>query len=143
MKNATPLILLDSNDKNINNYISFRNVKFNYLPEKQILNGLNLDIPFNKKVAIVGGSGSGKSTLARLLYRFYDPQEGQILINNQDIKFVDLNSLRKSIAIVPQVINMIIKYKKFRIKFYFMIQLNIIYNMEILIQILIKLNMLH
>ena len=55
-----------------------------------------------QKVALVGGSGSGKSTIVRLLYRFFDPQKGRILINGEDIRDVSLESLRKAIAIVPQ-----------------------------------------
>ncbi|VDO80391.1 unnamed protein product [Heligmosomoides polygyrus] len=82
--------------------IQVRDVHFGYLPEKPILNGLTLDIPVGKKVAIVGGSGSGKSTLVRLLYRLYDADSGTILINGLDIHDVTLASLRKVIAVVPQ-----------------------------------------
>ncbi|KAK9746928.1 ABC transporter [Popillia japonica] len=82
--------------------IKFENVSFDYGPGKQILNDFTATIPAGKKVAIVGGSGSGKSTLVRLLYRFYEPKKGRILIGNNDIRDVDLESLRKAIAIVPQ-----------------------------------------
>uniref|UniRef100_A0A0U9IBL2 Iron-sulfur clusters transporter ABCB7, mitochondrial n=1 Tax=Chrysomela populi TaxID=154003 RepID=A0A0U9IBL2_CHRPP len=82
--------------------IQFENVSFSYGPGKEILKNLNLTIEPGKKVALVGGSGSGKSTLVRLLYRFYEPSEGRILIGNQDIREVDIESLRRSISIVPQ-----------------------------------------
>ncbi|KAF5288716.1 hypothetical protein FQA39_LY15288 [Lamprigera yunnana] len=82
--------------------ITFENVSFDYGPGKRIFDNLNLSIPAGKKVAIVGGSGSGKSTLVRLLYRFYDPQCGNILIGDQNIRDVDIDTLRRSIAIVPQ-----------------------------------------
>ncbi|VDK75299.1 unnamed protein product [Litomosoides sigmodontis] len=85
-----------------NSSISFRNVTFGYLPGQHILKGLNLDIPSGKKVAIVGGSGSGKSTIVRLLYRLFDPEEGEICVNGQKIRDVQLESLRKMISVVPQ-----------------------------------------
>lgn len=64
--------------------------------------GLNLEIPSGKKIAIVGSSGSGKSTLYRLLYRFYDTSEGEIQIDGQNIKDITLDSLRSKISVVPQ-----------------------------------------
>ncbi|XP_037578117.1 iron-sulfur clusters transporter ABCB7, mitochondrial-like isoform X1 [Dermacentor silvarum] len=82
--------------------VDFENVSFGYVEGKPILNNLSLSIPAGKKVALVGGSGTGKSTVIRLLYRFFDPSDGRILINGQDIKTVDLDSLRKAIAVVPQ-----------------------------------------
>ncbi|CAH1105037.1 unnamed protein product [Psylliodes chrysocephalus] len=85
-----------------NTPIKFENVSFEYGPGKEIFNNLNLTIEPGQRVAIVGGSGSGKSTLIRLLYRFFEPTKGRILIGNQDIRDVDLESLRRSIAIVPQ-----------------------------------------
>lgn len=66
------------------------------------MNKLSFEIPSEKKAALVGGSGCGKSTVVRMLYRFYDCNEGCIRINNQDIKDVNLESLRASIAVVPQ-----------------------------------------
>ncbi|KAL1491431.1 hypothetical protein ABEB36_012031 [Hypothenemus hampei] len=97
-KPQAPYIYVDSKATDI----VFDNVSFEYGPGKTILNGLNLRIPPGKKVAVVGGSGSGKTTLVRLLYRFFEPSEGRILIGGQNIKEVDLDSLRKSISIVPQ-----------------------------------------
>ncbi|KAB0798460.1 hypothetical protein PPYR_09453 [Photinus pyralis] len=82
--------------------IRFENVSFDYGPGKKIFNDLNLVVPAGKKIAIVGGSGSGKSTLVRLLYRFYDPKEGDIFIGDQNIKDVDVESLRRCISVVPQ-----------------------------------------
>jgi ATP-binding cassette subfamily B protein len=88
--------------------IEFRNVSFTYdkkLPEeeqKMIIKDLSFKVPAGKSVAIVGSTGSGKSTIMRLLYRFYDIAEGQILIDGQDISQMRLTELRKHIAIVPQ-----------------------------------------
>jgi ATP-binding cassette subfamily B (MDR/TAP) protein 7 len=93
--NAKPLQLKGGN-------IKFENVTFGYHPDRPILKGLNLDIPAGKKVAIVGPSGCGKSTILRLLFRFYDVQSGRILIDGQDIRDVNLESLRKAIGVVPQ-----------------------------------------
>jgi ATP-binding cassette subfamily B protein len=82
--------------------VVFDNVVFGYDPDRTILHGLSLDIPAGHKVAIVGPSGAGKSTIARLLFRFYDPQAGRILIDGQDIRQVTQASLRAAIGIVPQ-----------------------------------------
>ncbi|KAL3282588.1 hypothetical protein HHI36_005764 [Cryptolaemus montrouzieri] len=82
--------------------ITFENVSFSYGPGKDIFRDLNFTISPGKKVAIIGGSGSGKTTIVRLLYRFFEPTSGRILIGNQDIRDVDLDSLRRSISIVPQ-----------------------------------------
>ncbi|XP_063242497.1 iron-sulfur clusters transporter ABCB7, mitochondrial [Bacillus rossius redtenbacheri] len=82
--------------------IVFNNVKFQYEIGKPIFNGISFTIPTGKKVAVVGGSGSGKSTMIRLLYRFFEPHAGEILINGQNINDVSLESLRSAIAVVPQ-----------------------------------------
>jgi len=82
--------------------IRFDQVRFGYDPEREILKGLDLDIPAGTSCAIVGPSGAGKSTIARLLYRFYDPTDGRILIDGQDIADVEQKSLRAAIGIVPQ-----------------------------------------
>ena len=89
---------LTSQDTNI----TFENVVFEYIEGKKILDGLSLDVPAGKRVAIVGGSGSGKSTIVRLLYRFFEPKSGSIKIGDHEIKAIDLDCLRKHIAIVPQ-----------------------------------------
>lgn len=82
--------------------IRFENVTFGYRPDRPILRNLNLTIPAGKKVAIVGPSGCGKSTLLRLLFRYYDVQDGRVLIDDQDIRTVQLDSLRRAIGVVPQ-----------------------------------------
>ncbi|KAF8424073.1 hypothetical protein EV426DRAFT_600462 [Tirmania nivea] len=82
--------------------IKLENVTFGYHPERPILKNVSFVIPAGKKTAIVGPSGCGKSTILRLLFRFYDIQEGRILIDGQDIRDVTLGSLRKSIGVVPQ-----------------------------------------
>ena len=82
--------------------ITFDHVHFGYEPDRTILHGLTFEVPAGSHVAIVGPSGAGKSTIARLLFRFYDPQKGRILIDGQDIKTVTQESLRAHIGIVPQ-----------------------------------------
>jgi ATP-binding cassette subfamily B (MDR/TAP) protein 7 len=82
--------------------IKFENVSFGYRPDRPIIKNLNLTIPAGKKVAVVGPSGCGKSTILRLLFRYYDPQEGRILVDGQDIRDVSLDSLRRAIGVVPQ-----------------------------------------
>jgi ATP-binding cassette subfamily B protein len=82
--------------------VTFDNVIFGYDPDRTILHGLSLEIPAGRQVAIVGPSGAGKSTIGRLLFRFYDPTAGRILIDGQDIKLVTQQSLRSAIGIVPQ-----------------------------------------
>ena len=82
--------------------IRLENVGFSYEPPRQILWNIDFRIAPGQKVAVVGGSGSGKSTLARLLFRFYDPSSGRILIDGRDLRSVSARSLRESIGIVPQ-----------------------------------------
>ncbi len=82
--------------------VRFENVSFAYDPARPILHNLSFEIPPGKTVAVVGSSGAGKSTLARLLYRFYDVQQGRITIAGQDIKQVTQASVRQAIGIVPQ-----------------------------------------
>jgi ATP-binding cassette subfamily B protein len=86
----------------ISGHVRFEDVHFGYENGREILKGLDLDIPPGSSCAIVGPSGAGKSTIARLLYRFYDPTAGRILIDGQDIAAVTQKSLRGSIGIVPQ-----------------------------------------
>ncbi|EOD49554.1 putative iron-sulfur clusters transporter atm1 protein [Neofusicoccum parvum UCRNP2] len=82
--------------------IRFENVTFGYRPDRPILKNLTLTIPAGKKVSIVGPSGCGKSTILRLLFRSYDVQSGRITIDDQDIRSVQLDSLRRAIGVVPQ-----------------------------------------
>jgi ATP-binding cassette subfamily B protein len=80
----------------------FEDLNFAYHPDRTILRGVNFAIKPGQKVAVVGDSGSGKSTLVKLLFRFYDPRGGRILIDGQDIRGVSQASLRRAIGIVPQ-----------------------------------------
>ncbi|HPU19048.1 MAG TPA: ABC transporter ATP-binding protein/permease [Alicycliphilus sp.] len=82
--------------------LRFEDVHFAYDPARPILRGVSFEIPAGKTVAVVGPSGAGKSTLSRLLYRFYDIQQGRITIAGQDIRAVTQQSLRRAIGIVPQ-----------------------------------------
>ena len=82
--------------------LAFDNVVFGYEPDRTILKGLSFEVPAGWQVAVVGPSGAGKSTIARLVFRFYDPWSGRILIDGQDIRAVTQASLRASIGIVPQ-----------------------------------------
>jgi len=80
----------------------FEDVVFGYEPDRTILKGLSFEVPAGSQVALVGPSGAGKSTIARLVFRFYDPWSGRILIGGQDIREVTQSSLRAAIGIVPQ-----------------------------------------
>jgi ATP-binding cassette subfamily B protein len=82
--------------------VEFSHVEFSYEPKRQILFDVDFTIPPGTTTAVVGHSGSGKSTLSRLLFRFYDVQQGAIRIDGQDVKNVTQDSLRHAIGIVPQ-----------------------------------------
>ena len=82
--------------------VRFENVHFAYEPDRPILHGISLTIPAGKTVAVVGPSGSGKSTLARLLFRFYDVQQGAIRIDGHELRQLTQDSVRRAIGIVPQ-----------------------------------------
>jgi ATP-binding cassette, subfamily B, heavy metal transporter len=82
--------------------VVFDNVTFGYEPGRTILNGLSFEVPAGSTTAIVGASGAGKSTIGRLLFRFYDPQGGRVLVGGEDIALVTQDSLRARIGIVPQ-----------------------------------------
>jgi ATP-binding cassette subfamily B protein len=82
--------------------VRFEKVSFSYQPDRQILRAISFVIAPGTTVAVVGSSGAGKSTLARLLYRFYDVNEGRITIDGQDLRQVTQASLRAAIGIVPQ-----------------------------------------
>ncbi len=83
-------------------HVRFEHVSFAYDPSRPILHDVSFEIPPGKTVAVVGPSGAGKSTLARLLYRFYDINEGAITIDGQELRSVTQSSLRAAIGIVPQ-----------------------------------------
>jgi len=82
--------------------IEFRDVSFAYEPENAVLKSVSLTVPPGSTVALVGPSGSGKSTLVNLTLRFFDPERGKVLIDEQDIKHVTVDSLREAIALVTQ-----------------------------------------
>ena len=82
--------------------IIFQNVSFSYNDEKVSLNNINLTIKQGETIALVGSTGSGKTTLVNLLIRFYNPTEGKILINNNDINSFDLESFRSNFSFVDQ-----------------------------------------
>jgi len=85
-----------------NGEVVFENVRFAYTPQRTILDGISFTVPAGKTVALVGPSGGGKSTISRLLFRFYEPQSGRILIDGQNITEVKQVSLRAAIGMVPQ-----------------------------------------
>ncbi|SFN06209.1 ABC transporter ATP-binding protein/permease [Variovorax sp. OV329] len=95
---AQPLRAHDSGDATVR----FEDVSFAYEAARPILKHVSFEIPAGKTVAVVGPSGSGKSTLARLLYRFYDVQQGTIRIGGENIREVTQSSVRQAIGIVPQ-----------------------------------------
>lgn len=82
--------------------IIFENVSFTYENNRKILDNISFTVENGKTVAIVGSTGAGKSTILRLLYRFYEPTSGKIYIDNQDITKIQSESLRRTIAVVPQ-----------------------------------------
>ncbi|NWR00729.1 MDR1 protein, partial [Paradoxornis webbianus] len=84
--------------------LEFKDVYFNYpsRPDVEILKGLNLKINSGQTVALVGGSGCGKSTTVQLIQRFYDPKEGMVTIDGQDIRTLNVRYLREFIGVVNQ-----------------------------------------
>ena len=82
--------------------IRFENVSFDYDVRRTIIQNISFEVPDGKKVAIVGPTGAGKSTISRLLFKFYNPKSGSIYVNNQNIKEISQQSLRKIIGVVPQ-----------------------------------------
>ena len=82
--------------------LELRHVSFAYVPTEPVLRDVSLQIPAGQNVAVVGATGAGKSSLVGLLARFYDPQQGTILLDGIDIRRLELHSLRRAVAVVPQ-----------------------------------------
>jgi ATP-binding cassette subfamily B protein len=82
--------------------IHFENITFGYDPARPVLHHVDIEIAPGESIAFVGPTGAGKSTMAKLVNRFYDPQEGRVLIDGTDVRDVTLNSLRRQIGVVPQ-----------------------------------------
>ena len=82
--------------------IKFEEVSFSYVPRQPVLNEVNFEVPFGQTVAIVGGNGSGKSTMMNLLARFYDPEQGRVLLDGKNIRKMSPKKLRSQIAWVTQ-----------------------------------------
>ena len=92
----------DRTAESLRGRIEFRNVAFRYTEQEQVLNRFNLIIPAGQTVALVGHTGAGKSSLGKLVARFYEFQDGHLLIDDQDIRTFDLASYRQRLGIVPQ-----------------------------------------
>jgi len=91
-----------NNNDYINGLVEFKNVNFSYIPDKKLIENLNLFIKPGQRVAIVGPTGCGKTTLINLLMRFYDVNSGSILVDEMDIKEITRHSLRKHYGMVLQ-----------------------------------------
>lgn len=88
--------------KNVSGNVDIENLKFSYTPEKELIKNLNLSVKQGMTVAIVGPTGCGKTTLINLLMRFYEPQRGSILVDNENIKDFTRKSLRQNFGMVLQ-----------------------------------------
>lgn len=103
---ATPIAISDTKNAKpfprVAGSIEFKDVSFFYADSRHILQNISFSLPQGKKLAIVGESGEGKSTIANLILRFYEPQQGEILIDHRNIASVTQESLRKNIGVVFQ-----------------------------------------
>jgi ATP-binding cassette subfamily B protein len=97
---------IDLSNQNDAPEIKFDSVSFGYTTDKNTLNKISFTVKSGTRTAIVGNTGAGKSTITKLLMRFYSPNNGRIMINDQDISSVSLSSLRQSIGIIPQDISL-------------------------------------
>lgn len=95
--------------ESIDGDIEIKNVTFRYGNRKPVLNNISFTIPKGKKVALVGESGSGKSTIAKILLKYYEPENGEILLDGVDINEFDNESVRRTISYVPQTIELFSK----------------------------------
>ncbi|XXF76976.1 ABC transporter transmembrane domain-containing protein [Myxococcaceae bacterium GXIMD 01537] len=86
----------------VRGHVRFENVSFNYEPGRPVLHGIDLDIQPGETVALVGPSGAGKTTLMHLVLRFFDPDQGRVLLDGHDVRSVQLLSLREQLALVSQ-----------------------------------------
>jgi ABC-type multidrug transport system fused ATPase/permease subunit len=107
------LLKTESNIKNegtlklekVEGQIKFKNLDFHYNNSEKILNKLNLNIPAGAITALVGPSGGGKTTIIRLIFRHFDPSSGQVLLDDNNLKDLDLFNLRSFLSIVPQEVD--------------------------------------
>src|SRR5207253_9952036 len=83
-------------------HVRFDNVRFSYGTGAEVLHGIDLDVAAGTTVALVGHTGAGKSTIAKLLARFYDPTDGRITLDGDDLRDVTQETLRRQLGIVPQ-----------------------------------------
>ena len=100
-----PTVLANTNGPRLERHsktVEFRDLCFSYIPGHPILTNVRLTVEFGETIALVGKNGSGKSTLVGLLARFYDPDHGVVLVDGEDIREVNLRSLRKQIGLVAQ-----------------------------------------
>lgn len=92
--------------ENVRGYVTFQDIWFAYDEGRPVLKDISLEVSAGETVAVVGPSGAGKTTLINLIPRFFDPQQGKILIDGMDIKSIQKQSLREQIAIVPQDVHL-------------------------------------
>ncbi len=89
-------------EKEISPILEFKNVRFQYTKDREVLKKVSFKLEPGEKVAIIGKNGSGKSTILELLLRFYEPEEGEILCNGENIKVLKLSEYRSLFSVVSQ-----------------------------------------